>query len=92
MFFNCEYSNLEKYEITFFFKFGKFAIEKDRFLFQSYSQIRNIWNNIFVKFVEKINLKNHFFIFQNITALSYSCPGGGGESATPVINRVLHIC
>ena len=28
--------------------------------------------------MEKINFKNHFFIFQNITALSYFCPGGGG--------------
>ena len=93
MFFNCEYSKLEKYEITFFFKFGKFAIEKDRFLFQSYSQIRNIWNNIFVKFVEKINKKIMFYFPKYYPfTLFPSRREGGGEPATPVIFRVLHIC
>ena len=62
----------------FFFKFGKFAIEKDRFYsnhipkFEIYelTHLSNLW--------KKSIKKNIFFIFQNITALPYSRPGGGG--------------
>ena len=77
-FFLLRIFQIGKIRNNIFFKFGKFAIEKDRFLFQSYSKFEIHEKAYLSNLLEKKQFKKSFFIFQNITALPYSRPGGGG--------------
>ena len=73
----------------FFFKFRKFA-KKIVFYSNHMSQIPNIWNNIFVKFVEKIN---YHFLFSKILPL-YPIPvpeGGGGIGHSGDFSCAAHL-
>ena len=69
-----------------FFKFGKFAIEKDRF-YSNHIPKFEIYEITYLSNLWKKSIKKIIFLFSKILPLyPIPVPEGGGESATLVID------